>query len=88
MHSNLLQAYGKRDENVVASPFERLSDRELEVFRLLGAGARTREIAVQLNLSINTVQSHCAGIKKRLALKDNTELLHHAIRWAEAEIVS
>jgi DNA-binding NarL/FixJ family response regulator len=87
MHANLLQTCGKRGENLVASPFERLSDRELEVFRLLGAGAGTREIAVQLNLSINTVQSHCAGIKKRLALKDSTELLHHAIRWVETKIV-
>jgi DNA-binding NarL/FixJ family response regulator len=87
MQSNLLQAYGKRGENVVASPFERLSDRELEVFRLLGEGAGTRKIAEQLNLSLNTVQSHRAGIKKRLGLKDTTELLQHAIRWVETEIV-
>lgn len=87
MHSNLLQAHGKRGENVVASPFERLSDRELEVFRLLGEGAGTRKIAEQLNLSLNTVQSHRAGIKKRLGLKDTTELLQHAIRWVETEIV-
>jgi DNA-binding NarL/FixJ family response regulator len=87
MQSNLLAAQGKRDENVVASPFEKLSDRELEVFRLLGEGAGSSKIASQLNLSINTVASHRASIKKRLGLKDSTELLQHAIRWVQTQMV-
>jgi DNA-binding NarL/FixJ family response regulator len=85
MQSNLLQAFGKRGEHVVPSPSERLSDRELEVFRLLGEGAGSREIANHLNLSISTVESHRASIKKRLGLKGGTELLQHAIRWVETE---
>ena len=87
MQSNLLASQGKHDENVVASPFEKLSDRELEVFRLLGEGAGSSKIARQLNLSINTVASHRASIKKRLGLKDSTELLQHAIRWVQTKMV-
>jgi DNA-binding NarL/FixJ family response regulator len=85
MQSILLQAQGKRDENAVGSPFEKLSNRELEVFRLLGEGAGSSKIARQLNLSINTVASHRASIKKRLGLKDSTELLQHAIRWVQTQ---
>jgi DNA-binding NarL/FixJ family response regulator len=85
MQSSFLQACGKRGENAVAYPFERLSDRELEVFRLVGQGVGTRQIASQLNLSVNTVESHRASIKKRLGLKDAAELLQHAIKWAETE---
>jgi DNA-binding NarL/FixJ family response regulator len=85
MQSVLLQAQGKRDENALGSPIEKLSDRELEVFRLLGEGAGSSKIARQLNLSINTVASHRASIKKRLGLKDSTELLQHAIRWVQTQ---
>ena len=85
MQSTFLQAYGNWGLDAVASPVERLSDRELEVFRLLGEGAGTRKIAEQLNLSINTVETHRSSIKKRLALKDSTELVQHAIRWVDKE---
>jgi len=83
--SNLLQTYGTRDKNLVASPLERLSDRELEVFRLIGEGVGSRKIAAQLNLSIYTVESHRASIKKKLGLTGATELLQHAMKWVEAE---
>jgi DNA-binding NarL/FixJ family response regulator len=83
IQSAFLQAYGKRSSDVAASPVDRLSDRELRVFRLLGEGAGTREIAEQLNLSINTVGSHRSSIKKKLGLTGSTELLQHAIRWVE-----
>lgn len=59
---------------------ERLSDRELEVFGLIGQGRGTREIAEQLNLSVKTVESHRAHIKEKLDLKTATELVHRAIQ--------
>jgi len=63
----------------------RLSDRELEVFRLIGQGRETRIIAEELNLSIKTVQAHCANIKEKLGLENSTELIRGAVRWVEKE---
>jgi DNA-binding NarL/FixJ family response regulator len=60
---------------------ERLSDRELEVFGLIGQGRGTRQIAEQLKLSIKTVESHRAHIKEKLHLKNATELVHRAIQF-------
>ncbi len=62
---------------------ERLSDRELEIFQLLGTGADSRGIAKRLQISIKTVQAHCANIKDKLELENATELLREAIRWNE-----
>jgi len=60
---------------------ERLSDRELEIFRLLGRGFETRRVAEELHLSMKTVQAHCANIKDKLGLENATELLREAVRW-------
>ena len=62
------------------SSMERLSDRELEVFGLIGQGRGTREIAEQLHLSVKTIESHRAHIKEKLNLKNATELVHRAIQ--------
>jgi DNA-binding NarL/FixJ family response regulator len=62
------------------SLMERLSDRELEVFSLIGEGKGTREIADQLHLSVKTIESHRAHIKEKLNLKNATELVHRAIQ--------
>jgi DNA-binding NarL/FixJ family response regulator len=66
------------------SPVEQLSDRELEVFELLGQGRGTREIAETLRVSMKTVQAYCARIKEKLNLGSATELLREAIRWNES----
>jgi len=58
-----------------------LSDRELEVFRLIGDGHGTRQIAEELHLSIKTVESHQAHIKEKLSLRSARELMQHAIQW-------
>ncbi len=63
----------------------RLSDRELEIFRLVGLGRETRRIAQDLHLSIKTVQAHCAGIKDKLGLANGTELIREAVRWVDQE---
>src|SRR5579884_984112 len=67
------------------SPVEQLSDRELEVFQLLGRGLSTRQIAEDLNVSFKTVQAYCARIKDKLNLTNATELLREAIRWHDSQ---
>jgi DNA-binding NarL/FixJ family response regulator len=67
-----------------SSPVEHLSDRELEVFRMIGRGMKTREIAESLHLSMKTVQVYCARIKEKLNLADFTQLMREAMRWHEA----
>src|SRR5258708_21297584 len=67
-----------------SSPVEQLSDRELEVFELLGQGRGTRQIAELLRVSVKTVQAYCARIKEKLKLASATELLREAVRWYES----
>ena len=69
------------------SPVERLSDRELEIFQLLGQGRTPSEIARDLNLSLKTVQAYCARAKDKFGVTSLTELLRAAIRWDEASHV-
>jgi DNA-binding NarL/FixJ family response regulator len=69
------------------SPIEALSDRELEVFSLIGQGHGTRPIAEKLHLSVKTIESHRAHIKEKLNLHTATELVHHAIQWVQSERV-
>ncbi len=65
------------------APGEALSDRELDVYRMLGSGKGTREISEDLKISIKTVQAYCARIKEKLSLESGTELVRHAVRWVE-----
>jgi DNA-binding NarL/FixJ family response regulator len=74
-------------EPVASSPVERLSDRELEIFRLLGQGRTTSQIAGDLNLSLKTVQAYCARAKEKFGVTSLTELLRAAIRWDDASHV-
>jgi len=62
-----------------------LSDRELEIFRLVGEGHGTRQIAGELHLSVKTVETYHAHIKEKLSLKNARELVQHAIEWHLAE---
>jgi DNA-binding NarL/FixJ family response regulator len=64
---------------------DNLSDRELEVFQLLGRGQNTRQISEQMNVSFKTVQAYCARIKEKLNLTNINELIFHAVRWHESE---
>ena len=67
------------------SPIEKLSDREFEVFQLIGQGKSTRDIARQLHLSPKTVDVHRGHIKVKLELKDVTSLVRFAVRWVETQ---
>lgn len=62
-----------------------LSDRELEVLQLLGQGVSTREIAEKLHLSIKTIESYRANIKRKLDLKNASELMRYAVDWVRTE---
>lgn len=65
------------------SPAELLSERELEVFELLGQGFETRKIAHVMGVSIKTVQAYCARIKEKMQLANASELLREAVLWQE-----
>jgi DNA-binding NarL/FixJ family response regulator len=73
---------GKRTK---ASPIERLSDREWEVFQLIGRGKSTVQIAEELHLSTKTVETHRAHVKKKLDLRTMPELISFASRWIETQ---
>ena len=63
------------------SPVDALADRELEVFRLIGRGVRTAEIAERLHLSVKTVETYRDRIRQKLGLADGTRLAHYATQW-------
>ncbi|MCI0746835.1 MAG: response regulator transcription factor [Verrucomicrobia subdivision 3 bacterium] len=69
----------------VVSPLEQLTDRELQVFRLIGEGHSTRQIASELHLSVRTVEAYREYIKSKLNLKNATELVQHAFHWVHHE---
>jgi DNA-binding NarL/FixJ family response regulator len=65
------------------SGIERLSDREIHIFQLLGTGLRNRQIAHSLNLSVKTIESHRENIKHKLGLRSSRELLERATKYVE-----
>jgi len=82
--NRIARRVGSVREPVASSPVERLSDRELEIFRLLGQGRTTSQIAADLNLSLKTVQAYCARAKEKFGVTSLTELLRAALRWDDA----
>jgi DNA-binding CsgD family transcriptional regulator len=67
---------------VELSPTDMMSDRELEVFRLVGQGLTTREIAKRLHLSPSTVDTYRERLKTKLGVKSGVELVHRATQWS------
>jgi DNA-binding NarL/FixJ family response regulator len=67
------------------SPLEVLTDRELEIYELIGQALQTKEIAAKLKISSKTVDAHKANIRKKLDLRDSNELFRDAVRWTERE---
>jgi len=78
---------GSLRKAAASSPVERLSDRELEIFRLLGEGRTPSQIACDLNLSLKTIQAYCARAKEKFGVTSLTELLRAALRWEDASNV-
>jgi DNA-binding NarL/FixJ family response regulator len=80
MANKLLHQYISGSSGDISSRLSVLSDRELEVFRLIGEGCSTRQIAEALHLSIKTVETYQAHIKEKLSLRSGRELVQHAIQ--------
>jgi DNA-binding NarL/FixJ family response regulator len=81
MANKMLQQYIGGAPTAVQSRISALSDRELEVFRSIGEGRSTRQIAEELHLSVKTVETYQAHLKEKLALRTGRELIQHAIQW-------
>ncbi len=82
MTNHLLHRLGSSGDRLLERPsLESLSDREWEVFELIGRGLSTRQIAKQLHLSIKTIETHREHIKEKLALTNGAELTRHAVQW-------
>jgi DNA-binding NarL/FixJ family response regulator len=87
MSSSVIAKFMRGEPEKPTSPLEILSDRELEVFRMLGQGKGTRQIAGELDLSIPTIQSFRNRIKEKLQLKTAPQLVLHAIQWVQSETI-
>jgi DNA-binding NarL/FixJ family response regulator len=81
MAQKMMQQFIQRPGAAKRSSMAELTDRELEVFRLIGQGHGTRQIAEELHLSVKTVESYYAHIKEKLSLKNARELVQHAVQW-------
>ena len=85
MAAKLLQKQVRGQTDAHTSPAELLSDRELEVFQLLGQWKSTRQIAQELHLSIKTIEYYREQIKRKLNLSSAAELTQHATAWVQRE---
>lgn len=81
----LLKKFLSNQPQQSTSPVAVLSDRELEVFEMIGRGKTTRELAEALHLSTKTIDAHRMHIKEKLNLRSVTELIQHAVRYVESE---
>ena len=85
MAARILETFSGRSAAGSTSPVSQLSDREFEVYQLIGQGVSTRDIAGRLHISAKTVEVHRANIKHKLHLKTASELVRHAVRWVDAQ---
>lgn len=83
MSGIMLEMMAGQRKQATKNPLERLTDRELEVFQLIGEGMGTRQIASQLHVSERTVDAHRAHIKEKLQLADGHAVVSQAVRWVE-----
>ena len=85
MSAQILEAFSGRNSRGTDSPVDQLSDREFEVFHLIGRGRNNDEIAGQLHLSLKTVAVHQANIRRKLSLASSSDLIRFAVRWEAAQ---
>jgi len=85
MKEKMLHRLVKTGGTEVVYSIDTLSDREMEVFQLIGNGYGTRQIATRLNLSVKTIDSYREHLKLKLRLDGGTELVRHAIQWVKSE---
>ncbi len=85
MTERILSRFVDGPSETVEAPLQALTDRELEVFQLIGEGLSISEIGVRLHLSVKTIGTYRERIKEKLNLKNSTELLRYALNWVEKE---
>ncbi|MGA2133277.1 MAG: response regulator transcription factor [Bryobacteraceae bacterium] len=85
MAQKMVQQFVKGSGVPKRSIMDELTDRELEVFRLIGQGHGTRQIAEELHLSVKTVESYYAHIKEKLTLRNARELVQRAVQWVSSQ---
>jgi DNA-binding NarL/FixJ family response regulator len=85
MHDKILMGMIKGKSELENNPIDKLSDREFEVFLLIGKGLGPIQIAEELNLSVKTVETYRAHIKTKLMLENASELRKHAIKWIQSQ---
>lgn len=85
MSSKLLMSAIQGKKELTDTPVTVLSDRELEVFELIGKGKSSNEIAEQLHLAAKTVETYRSRIKDKMEFKNSTEMMFHAVKWVENE---
>jgi DNA-binding NarL/FixJ family response regulator len=85
MSARILESFSTGQATAGRSRVSQLTDREFEVFQLIGEGLATRAIAARLHLSVKTVEAHRANLKQKLVLQNANQLVHEAVRWVEAE---
>ena len=86
--TKLLNKFVTKRADSSGSPVELLSNRELEVFQLVGQGLKTRKIAEELHLSVKTVETYIDHIKKKMNFDDSRDLFLHAVQWTMNENMS
>jgi DNA-binding NarL/FixJ family response regulator len=85
MSGKILEIFSGRRAQSGSSAVEQLTDREFEVFQLIGQGKGTRQIAEQLHISVKTVEVHRQHIKEKLKLTDAPSLARCAVQWVESQ---
>ncbi len=83
MSDRMLKSIARTDAGTPGSTMDLLSDREVEVFEMIGRGIGNSDVARKLHLSVKTIESYRARIKDKLGLKDANQLLQHALRWVQ-----
>ncbi len=84
MQERMLRRMARAKPEEPGCAVDTLSDRELEVFQLIGNGFSTRQIAARLNLSVKTIESYREHLKLKLALETGSDLVRHAIQWMKS----
>ena len=83
--ARILRKMSAGNDDSKGSPVDKLSNRELQVFNLIGTGLGTRQIAERLSRSVKTVETYREHIKSKLDLKDSSELVQNAIQWLQSQ---
>jgi len=81
--TKMLETLISSDAKTMSTPLDLLSNRELTVFRLIGQGFKTSQIADKLHLSVKTIESYRSHIKEKLKIETGTELMKYAIQWVQ-----